>query len=253
MKTETFGIFDTVGNQLAEYRVADFGGGLGFGRQLGQWGEARAGIRFDHAIAEVLIGAPNIFPRAERTDSELFLRFAMDTLDDARFPRSGSLVVIDGGVGLTQLGSTADFQSLFFTAGHARSWGKNTLIAETQVALSFENVATISRLYSLGGFLRLSGLKPNERVGTDMLFFRIRGYRRVANLGLLSFRLPAYVGISIESGNTWFGTNQISAGELLWGGSAYFALDTPLAPVYIAYGNTNGDRHAAYFFVGQVF
>lgn len=251
--SSTLGIFDDFGNGLAEYRVHDVGGGIGFGRQLGQWGEARAGIRYDWARAEVLIGDPAFFPRIERTDGELFVRFAVDTLDNARFPRSGWLLLAEGAVGLEELGSTGDFQSLFVAGGHARSWGKNTLVAEVQAALSFESDTTFSNLYSLGGFLRLSGLKPDERVGTDMLLFRVRGYRRVAKLGLLSFTLPAYVGLSIESGNTWFGTNRISGSSLLWGGSAYVALDTPLAPVYIAYGNTDGNRHAAYFFLGQVF
>jgi len=38
-----------------------------------------------------------------------------------------------------------------------------------------------------------------------------------------------------------------------YGGSVYFALDTPIAPFYIAYGFTNPDRHAAYLFLGQTF
>lgn len=177
----------------------------------------------------------------------------MDTLDDARFPRRGTAVVAEGSLGLTNLGSPDNFQSLFVGFTQAMTWGKNTLVFDSQVGLSFESEPTLNELYALGGFLRLSGLKPNERVGTDLLFFRLRGFRRIANLGLLSFTLPAYVGLSVETGNTWFSTSDISAGSLLWGGTAYFALDTPLAPVYIAYGNTDGNRNAAYFFIGQVF
>lgn len=252
--SETFGFFTQSGTELAEYRVLDYGAGVGVGRQLGQWGEIRTGLSWDKASASLLIGDPTVFPRADRTDGVVFLRLAVDTLDGARFPRSGTLFVAQGSVGLTGLGSTTDFQSLFIAGEYARSWGENTLVFDAQVGLSFNDRPDVtSNVYSLGGFLRLSGLKPNERVGTDILFFRLRGYRRVAKLGLLSFSIPAYVGFSIESGNTWFGTNQISGSQLLWGGSVYFALDTPLAPVYIAYGNTGGDRHAAYFFLGQVF
>jgi hypothetical protein len=59
--------------------------------------------------------------------------------------------------------------------------------------------------------------------------------------------------LQTEGGNTWFGTNAISGGDLLWGGSIYFGLDTPFAPLYIAYGNTDGNRNAVYFYLGQVF
>ncbi len=249
----TFGQFDNQGNELAEYRTFDVGGGLGFGRQLGQWGEVRAGISYDWATADLFVGDPSLVPKIQRSDGQVFLRFVADTLDNARFPTEGGLLVARAALGFKALGSTNDYQSLFATAEYAKTWGKNTLVGDIQTGVSFENEITVNNLYTLGGFLRLSGLRPNELVGSDMLFFRLRGYRRVAKLGLLSFTIPAYVGFSIEGGNTWLSTSDISPGSMLWGGSVYFALDTPIAPFYIAYGNTNGDRQAAYFYLGQVF
>lgn len=252
-QADSIGLFDDAGNQFAEYRVWELGGGLGVGRQLGQWGEIRTGLRFDKARARVIIGIPDFFPSAERVDGEVFVRMALDTLDNARFPRSGTLALAEASFGFEALGSTTNFTSLFLAFTHAMTWKDNTLTFEARSATSFENDNTINNLYALGGFLNLSGLQPNERIGTDMLFFRIRGYRRVAQLGLLSFPLPVYLGFSIESGNTWFGSDQISGSDLLWGGSLYFALDTPFAPLYVAYGNTDGDRNAVYFYLGKVF
>ncbi len=249
----TFGQFDNQGNELAEYRTYDVGAGLGFGRQLGQWGEVRAGISYDWATADLFVGDPGLFPQVQRSDGQIFLRFVADTLDNARFPTEGGLFVARAALGFKALGSTNDYQSLFATAEYAKTWGKNTLVGDIQTGVSFENEITVNNLYTLGGFLRLSGLRPNELVGSDMLFFRVRGYRRIANLGLLSFTIPAYVGFSVEGGNTWLSTSDISPGSMLWGGSLYFALDTPIAPFYIAYGNTNGDRQSAYFYLGQVF
>ena len=252
-QADNIGLFTDSGDEFAEYRAWEVGGGVGVGRQLGQWGEIRTGLRFDKARARVLVGLPDYFPTAERVDGEVFVRMALDTLDDPRFPRTGTLAVAEAAFGFEALGSTTDFNSLFLAFTQAMTWRDNTLVLDARSGTSFENTNTINNLYFLGGFLNLSGLKPNERVGTDMLFFRIRGYRRVAQLGLLSFSMPAYVGFSIESGNTWIGTDQISGGSLLWGGSIYLALDTPFAPLYIAYGNTDGNRNAAYFFLGQVF
>jgi NTE family protein len=250
---ELLGIENDGGNELAEYRFNKVEGNLAVGRQLGQWGEVRAGLEYGYAYADRVIGLPGLFGTAEETIGQVFARIAVDTLDDAVFPRSGTLGVAQANFGLEAIGASDNYQDLFLALSHARSWGENTLLFESEAALSFEDEDLVGNLYTLGGFLRLSGLKPNERIGTDLLFFRIRGYRRIARLGLLSFTLPAYVGLSLEGGNTWFGTSQISIDSFNWGGSLYFALDTPLAPIYIAYGNTNGNRNAAYFFMGQVF
>jgi NTE family protein len=252
-ETDNIGIFDDDGEQFAEYRAWNLGAGLGFGRQLGQWGEIRAGMRYDKARARPIIGPTSIFPDASREQGQVFVRGGMDTLDNARFPRQGTVAFAEGAFSFESLGSEEDYQTLVVAFSQAVTWRDNTLVADLQAATSFDQDPNISQLFTLGGFLRLSGLKPRERVGSELIFARIRGYRRVAKLGVLSFTLPAYVGFSIEGGNTWFGTDEVSFDSMLWGGSVYFALDTPLSPFYIAYGNTDGDRHAAYIFLGQVF
>lgn len=200
--TDTIGIFDSDGSQFAEYRTWDLGGALGFGRQLGQWGEIRAGLRYDKTRARTIVGLPLFFPSVERVDGELFVRAAMDTLDSPRSPRSGTLASAEASFGLDELGSEQDFQSLVVALTQAWSWGENTLVADFQGGTSFEDARRIGNLYSLGGFLRLSGLKPNERVGSEVIFMRVRGYRRVARLGVLSFTLPAYVGFSVEGASS---------------------------------------------------
>ena len=35
------------------------------------------------------------------------------------------------------------------------------------------------------------------------------------------------------------------------GASIYFAFDSPIGPVYIAYGHGNGSNQAVYFYLGQ--
>jgi len=252
-ETRNLGFFDGEGNAFAEYRAWNLGAGVGVGRQLGQWGEIRTGIRYDKARARPIVGIPFLFPDLEQIDGEIFVRGAVDTLDSPRFPRSGTLAFAEASFGFDELGSEKDTESLVVGLGQAHTWGENTLVLEVQGATSFQSGRTLANAYALGGFLRLSGLRPNERIGTEVIFMRLRGYRRIAKLGILSFTLPAYVGFSVEGGNAWFGTDAVSFDEMLWGGSIYFALDTPLSPLYIAYGNTDGNRHAAYIFLGQVF
>ena len=252
-RSDTVGLFDDAGTQFAEYRIWDVEGGLSFGRQAGQWGEARIGIRAGRTDADRSIGNPTFFPSDSRDDGAVFVRFSVDTLDNPRFPRSGTVFFAEAAASLRALGAPDDYETVRLAFSQVESFGENTLVFDALAGLNFEDGPQISNLFSLGGFLQLSGLKPNERIGTQGLLFRVRGYRRIAQLGLLSFTLPAYVGGSVETGNTWFSQSDITFDSLLWGGSIYFGLDLPFAPLYLAYGHTEGNRHAAYLFLGQVF
>ncbi len=250
-ETDNFELFDDDGDALADYRVWRAGPQLAFGRQLGQWGETRVGIRYERSEATRIIGDPQ-FPALERNQGEAFVRFVMDTLDDARFPTRGTLFFAEGAFGLTELGATDDYQAVFTGLTQAYSLGPNTLLLEGQVGATFDDDREIGTLFPLGGFLRLSGLRPNQLVGSQFGLFRLRGYRRLTELGVLSFTLPVYAGFSVETGNTWLDLDDFG-NDLRYGGSVYLALDTPFSPLYVAYGNTDGDNHAGYLYFGQTF
>jgi NTE family protein len=70
----------------------------------------------------------------------------------------------------------------------------------------------------------------------------------VSALGLLD---GAYVGGSLETGCL---AALVIAGQhptTRVGASLYFAFDTPLGPVYLAYGHGEGSNQAVYLFLGQ--
>jgi len=237
---------------LFSYRLWNLRSGIGAGRQLGQWGELRGGIRYDKSRARLVVGVP-FFPSAEQGEGELYARFSLDTLDNPRFPNRGAVVVVEGSFGLASLGAAENYEGLVGIASGAWTIAGNTLVLAAQTGINFSDTNDVGTLYTLGGFLRLSGLRPTQLLGSNFMLYRVRGYRRIASIGMLSFQMPAYVGFSVETGNTWFDRHDISAGSLLWGGSIYFALDTPFSPLYIAYGTTEGNNHAGYLYLGQVF
>jgi len=60
-----------------------------------------------------------------------------------------------------------------------------------------------------------------------------------------------YVGASMEAGRIGdlaFGPER---DRLRRGRSLYFALDTPVGPVYLAWGVADGGNRAAYLYLGQ--
>ncbi|MBW2273444.1 MAG: BamA/TamA family outer membrane protein, partial [Deltaproteobacteria bacterium] len=194
-----------------------------------------------------------ILPVDDLSRGTVFTALRMDTLDNARFPTRGSLGVLRFDFDLEALGSDEDAVSIVFDFTQALSWGRTTFLLNAELAKTFDNVDTIDRFFFLGGFLRLSGLHPDELVGTESALVTLRIQRQLANPGFAQFRFPLYVGISGEGGNAWLAPDDPRVKTTRYGGSVYFALDTPIAPFYIAYGFTNPDRHAAYLFLGQTF
>jgi NTE family protein len=252
-RTSTISFYNDEGDELAQFRSWTLSGGIALGRQLGTWGEIRAGINYQKSRARPLVGDPSLLPSSEDSDAQAFLRVVVDTLDDATFPTEGSFGYLEASFAFEDLGATRDYQTLGLVATHAFTLFDNTLLLDAQIATTFEDVPEVNSLLPLGGFLRLSGLAPNELRGPHTALFRLRGYRKIANLGVLSFQLPTYVGGSLEAGNVWESTDDVSFGSLRWGGSVYLALETPLSPLYLAYGHTEGGRNAAYLFIGQTF
>lgn len=240
------------GEALFRYRSWRLRAGVGVGRQLGQWGEVRAGVRYDKNRARPLVGVPGL-PDLEEEEGEVFIRASIDTMDNARFPTRGTLIELESSIAFDDFSAAETYHATFLKASQAVSWRNNTLLLEGQFGTSGSDAQRIGTLFALGGFLRLSGLKPNELIGDQSLFVRLRGYRRLTELGLFSFTLPVYFGGSVETGNTYSSLDEITGDSLRWGGSVYFAVDTPFSPLYLAYGHTQPGRNAFYIFLGQVF
>ena len=101
---------------------------------------------------------------------------------------------------------------------------------------------------SLGGFLRLSGLRTFELYGDEMRLGRLVYQHRLARQSLLE---GMYIGLSVEAGQV---REPVVAGnrtDMLTGGSIFLAMDTLLGPVYIAYGIAEGGSQSAYFLLGN--
>ena len=84
---------------------------------------------------------------------------------------------------------------------------------------------------------------------------RSRAIVAYRNIGVRpgSFGVPVYIGASLEAGNVWGDRSDIRLDDVLFAGSIFLGLDTPLGPVYIAYGHAEGGNDSAYLFLGQTF
>ena len=81
--------------RVAEYRVRSFDYGVDFGREFGNWGEIRAGVRRDDGSSRVRIGDPDAADGRLRRAVVLHAAVATIELDNVNFPRHGTLASLE--------------------------------------------------------------------------------------------------------------------------------------------------------------
>jgi len=247
--TTLFNDFDG-DNLVSEVSLREANLELAAGRELGVWGEIRGGIRRAYGDTHLRVGDPVTFPDLEYQRGELFVRWSVDTLDSISFPRSGILSQLEWrGSQPDLLSADARYEQLHFQSGIAKSWGRHTLLSTLRYDATISGVAPLDRLYRFGGFFDLSGLNRNQLTGQFVTRVGASYYRRIGDLALF----PAFAGISMELGNAWDARSDISLNDSLLGGSIWAGVDTPVGPVYVAWGSAEGGNDAFYVFLGRIF
>ena len=119
----------------------------------------------------------------------------------------------------------------------------------TDVKSVYEGEAPFHEQFTLGGFMNLSGLQVDQKVGQQLAIGRlVYSYR-----WLSSPILPAYVGASLEAGQIWQDRDMASFSSLDLAGSLFLGLDSPIGPIYFAAGFTEGGAKSLYVYLGQPF
>jgi NTE family protein len=240
------------GRQVGYFRISSFDDGLDFGRELGSWGELRLGLLDSRGNSHVSLGDFSV-PASSFNLSEYFMRFGYDTLDTANFPHSGQALTTQlsfEGNGGGEQGS--DQFTLDYRAAH--SWAKNTIGLWLSSGTTFGGSQTnIRTFFPLGGFLNLSGVPTQTLAGPQFAIGRLIYLRKVGNGGEGILDVPAYVGMSLELGNTWAERNQISFGNTRKDASVFFGADTYVGPAYFAVGYDESGSITLYVFLGRAF
>jgi NTE family protein len=235
------------GNAIRTISVFSAGGEIAVGREFGNWGGIRVGARYLTGQRDVRVGDPT--PSSNFDLGEAFVDMTVDRLDNRNFPRHGIFSSI-GWIGAREsLGTDIEFDQLRVGFSAANSWGRHTLLTGIRYGTTFSGQAPLERQYRLGGFLNLSGLNPDELSGQHLGIATLAYYRRVGDIALL----PAYIGGTVELGNTWQDRADISLDNSIFAGSVFIGVDTFIGPIYTAVGLAEGGQRALYFYVGRTF
>ena len=247
---------------LAEYRVHSFDFGLDFGRQFGNWGEIRGGVLREQGHFHLKIGNeadPKLQQYLQQQNFTLtpfnthnyFVRFTYDRLDDVNFPHRGQLATLQWTGERNVSGAERPSDQVTLNYLGAYTLGRNTFSFSASGGMTLQSrVTDINSLFSLGGFLNLSGLRVNSLIGPDFGIARLVAYRQIGRGGPGYLDVPTYLGMSLEAGNVWkkrsFGSTQKDA-------SVFIGLDTLIGPVYLASGFDDHGDQAFYLFLGRTF
>lgn len=243
---KSLNVFDDDGNKTSELNLLSYGVELGAGRELGTWGELRAGLFRESGKIKIQVGDPDT-PDYDFDTGELFLQLYLDELDAVNFPRAGGSIRLRATAGLEKLGCDNDYEQGLFEGSYAYTVGRNTGLVSGMLAMTRDSDAPVQSMYRLGGFTRLSGLEQNELIGQHSAMLSLSFYRRLGKI----FIQPLYGGFTVEYGNVFQDRESMLFESGVLAGSVFLGFDTIFGPVYIAYGITEGERQNYYLFLGR--
>ncbi len=234
---------------IAEFEITTLGLNFGVGRNLSTTDRIILDYEYARGDADLVTG-DLWFPIDDRVKiGEIDLLYQHDSLDNLWFPTSGMRHNLIYRYATDGIGAAYDFKQAMASGAFAVSRGKSNFLLNYGGGYSFDNTAPVERWFQLGGFGRLSGLVPNQLTGRHAALVTLAYYHRLNQLNLV----PAYAGFTLEAGNVWDRSENMGFDDLRYSGSIFIGADTPIGPVYLAYGHSDTDENAIYFYVGNPF
>ena len=244
--------FSEDGDALAEYHFNTSDAAVGFGRVFGRWGQLTAGAFRASGTGSPYIG-PVSFPVVDTDDGGLHALFVTDTLDSTTWPRHGTVVGVNYRQSLMSMGARESGQFASLTAGKAMTLGKDVVFLAIEAQDIIKGPALIDNVAMLGGFLRLSGLHPDQLYGVRGGMARLMYYRELTHFNLGSMTQRMYAGFSLEAGNVYDTVDPVTWPSLRRAASIYVGADTVLGPAYLGYGYEESGQQSAYIVIGRRF
>jgi NTE family protein len=242
---------------LAEYRVHSFTYGADLGRQFSNWGEIRAGVESEQGHVRLKIGDPtdeNLPDLSPWNTTNFFVRFTYDRLDDINFPHRGQRAELQWS-GVHDVSGTipgSDQLTLHYVG--AWTFGRDTVQLGASGGMTLQSQVTdINQLFTLGGFLNLSGLRADSLLGPNFGILRGMYYRQIGRGGPGYLDVPTYLGMSLEMGNVWQQRSDASFANTQKDASIFLGMDTFLGPLFLATGFDEHGNQQFYLFLGRTF
>lgn len=256
LRNEDVPVFDRAADhQLAEYRIRRSIGGFELGWTPASYWRVSAIFARGRDNGDLRIGTPTAFPSGISDFASVGAKLDWDSLDNAAFPTRGAHVNVEYDSFRPVFGADVKGDVARIVADWVPDWGMSTGRYHLLFGLRASSVVDNSNFFEgqgfLGGFLNLSGYSERSLYGSQSALGRAVLYRRTGNLDAL-FSTPIFIGMSLEAGNTWRSKSDVSVGSLIYAGSIFAGVQSPLGPVFLGIGHASGGHTAVYLSFGSL-
>ncbi len=233
---------------IARYGIKRSRIGLDIGRDMGQYGQVRLGIRAGVVNPSLAIGSPSLSPGADSISEGAFVAsLLLDQLDSVYFPRSGWLASAILYNANSSLGADDAYTKWDARGTLVRSFDRHTFSLTGVANGSMDGTLPKYDQNQWGGFLRQSGYQVGQLLGESLTFGRLMYYNKLKEYQIFD---GLYVGFSLEFGKM---RNPLVPGnttDLIKSAATFVATDSPIGPVYFAYGRADDGNSSFYLFLG---
>ncbi len=222
------------------------------GRELGDWGDVRAGLARGQTRVRALVPDDGSRAPLALLSTTQIVQVRIDTLDSLAFPLRGQFL---NAVWARQLAprpeglAVSAFSAAALAAFGAGEWAGHVYAewARADAGLASSN---------LGGFLRLSGTPTNSVQGQGVMLGRVVMARRI---GAMPVALGGLVraGFSLELGGgvaaqESLRLSSLRSSSMRQAASAFLSIDTRFGPLFLAVGATRSHSGTLYLFLGPI-
>lgn len=239
------------GQQLSEYRVNQRSLGLALAYAPDTRFRIGLNVISGRDRGEQLIGNPIDFQRDKQPFAGIVYSATWDSLDNVDFPTRGLRVGAAWEAYRDWGGTDIRDDVVRLTVDWAQAWGRYHLLLGAYLASSRDDTHYFRTQQFMGGFLNLSGFHERAVFGNQSALLRSVVYRRTGDTSKL-FSLPIFVGASLELGNAWLQRSEVSMDDLILAGSLFAGVDTPLGPMFLAYGYNEAGERSWYLTFGSL-
>lgn len=241
---------------VGQWRVRGLRAKVALGAILSGSSELRLGLFRGFGEYEVDVTSDRALEEDDFDEGGVYTSFQYDNLDNPFFPTSGQFLLANYEKQITAMGANDDFQSWQLFGQGVYSFGEskeNTVLFTGRLAESKDAPNEPQNYYQLGGLFNLSGLNQNFFSGRQMALVMAQYQRRLSSRSILPTDMPVYAGFSVEGGQLWSKRSDVDFDDMMLAGSIYLAIDSPLGPLYLAYGRTEQSQQAIYLSLGWPF
>lgn len=230
-------------SRIAQYQVKGWRAALNVGANIGTLGQVRFGRmarKFDSAVET---GAP-FLPTGTRIAQGWNLVADFDQTNRAYFPTSGWAARADYFKETDQ-----GYGRLAVDLRGAVPWRDYVLNGRLAYVGATQGKVPVTEAGALGGFLNLSGYTRRQMLAGETRFASLRAERIVGKMPL-GLAGDLRLGLSLETGKASDRFTETRRQSWQRAAAIYFGGETPVGPVYLAYGWADGGHSTVYVFLG---